>query len=297
MRTLAALAALVLVCAAGCSADAESVAPTPLPSSPAPLPSIEPSAVVAFPRTLQADRMVEVQIASAHGDGTVVELTLESPLFVGPMRAESVSRTTPGFPARLRVPLGEAVCPAPPGPTTASYVLAPPFTTREEVEPGSTSSGSATVDPDVLAQIHATECRARLATDAAAPSFAQGAVPAAGELVTAVELSRGSSEAQVTLTQLTGNVIFSLEAAPDALPVTLTADQGGAAVPVTVTATRCDAHAFAESKKTFVFVAVFDVEGERIAVEYRAEGQVREALQALFDACGEGSGSDGIGGQ
>ena len=290
MRTLAAFAVVTLV-VSGCGAL------EPSPPQPAPaLPQIEPTAQVAFPRSLQADRLVEVRIASAGGDGLVVATDLATPYFEGPMGVERTVRVTPGFPARVRVPLGKAVCPAPAGTSAASYEVT---AARGDGggQPGAASArGTVTVDDAVLAEINAVECRQQLALDVAAPSFAAGPPPARGRLETHVLLTRGDSDAAASLVQLTGNVVFSLAPAVGALPAALDEDQP-APIPVTITASRCDAHAFAESKKTFVFVAIYELDGERIAVEYQAEGQVREALQALFDACGEASDADGIGGQ
>lgn len=57
-------------------------------------------------------------------------------------------------------------------------------------------------------------------------------------------------------------------------------------LPVTVRASRCDPHAFAESKKTFVFAAWIQVDGREQYVEFQPDPAWRATLQALFDACG-----------
>ncbi|WP_084106463.1 hypothetical protein [Demequina sp. NBRC 110056] len=298
---VAGTAAGVAMALAGCTAlsdEPASSGTSSLSAGPgAPAPSIATTAEIAFPRTLQADRKVEVRIASEQGDGFVLAASVTSPYFEGPMRVQDTVRVTPGFPARMRIGLGDAVCPAAEGDTMVEYEVAPPLAHDSDELAALAETGAASAVDEVLADINAVECRQRIATDAAAPSFVVGPEPADGQLATAVVLTRGPSEAEATLVGLTGNVIFSLDPVAGALPATLSAGQASAEVPVVVTATRCDAHAFAESKKTFVFLAAYEVGGERISVEYRAEGQVRDALQALFDACGEGSDSDGIGGQ
>jgi hypothetical protein len=111
-----------------------------------------------------------------------------------------------------------------------------------------------------------------------------------------VRLTRGDSAETATLTGLSGNVIFTLEPR-DPLPIELAPDQATADVAVRVSATRCDAHAFAESKKTFVFGAWIVVDGVERRIEYAATGDAKAALQELFNRCGENSDSDGIGGQ
>lgn len=58
----------------------------------------------------------------------------------------------------------------------------------------------------------------------------------------------------VTVTEVSGSVIFDLVPAPGArLPVTLTRTRPRAAFDVVARPGRCDPHAFAESKKTFLF--------------------------------------------
>ena len=286
-RVLGAVAAGAVLASCSLSPEPPLSSPTPTPSPP----TVAPTGDVAFPRTLQADRLVEVQVETPGDErGIVTSVSLTSPYFGPSGTVPTNVLLEPGWRSRLRVPLGAALCPAGTGDSVATVQV-------RAYDGERLADREVALDDAVLADINAAECRQRIATDAAAPSFSgvQGVV--ADALETGVLLTRGASDAPATLTALSGNVIFTLEPAAGVLPLTLAPDDAAASVPVRITATRCDAHAFAESKKTFVFTASFEVEGEAITVEYRASGAVRDALQALFDACGQGSGADGIGGQ
>lgn len=284
-------AGVAIACAVALAAcSGAPTAPSPsasVPQSPPPVSAVGGS---AFPRTLQADRMVEVQVETP-GDqrGFVVSVALDSPYFGPSGTIPTNVLLEPGWLARLRVPLGPALCPAGSGTSIATVEVRADG--GEEI-----AEHEVTLEDDALAAINEDECRQRIATDAAAPSFGSAPTVVGDAVEAVVTLQRGASASPVTLTGLTGNVIFSLEPEQGALPLTLLPEQDSARVPVTVTATRCDAHAFAESKKTFVFTAQYEVGGETIAVEYQATDAMRQALQTAFDECGARSDADGFGG-
>lgn len=281
-----------IVCAVALAACAgEPSSPSPSPSAGVSPPPVAAVGGTAFPRTLQADRMVEVQIETPGDErGIVVSVALDSPYFGPSGTVPTNVLLEPGWLARLRVPLGPALCPAGSGSSIATVEV-------RAYEGADVAEREVTLEDGALRDINATECRQRIATDAAAPSFATEPVVSGDAVQTSVVLQRGDSAAAATLTALSSNVIFTLDPAAGALPVTLESGEERTAVPVTIRASRCDAHAMAESKKTFVFTASYDVDGEAITVEYRAEGATQEALQALVDQCAAQSESDGIGGQ
>ncbi|MFW2512749.1 hypothetical protein ACNI3K_03125 [Demequina sp. SO4-13] len=281
-------AVVCVIAVAACQGPPTS--PSPSPSVDVPPPPVSATGGTAFPRILQADRTVEVQIETP-GDrrGIVVSVALNSPYFGPSGTVPTNVLLEPGWVSRLRVPLGPVLCPA----GTGASVAIVEVRAYEGVE---VAEYEVALDDQTLAEINKSECRQRIATDAAAPSFA-APIRRGDAIDTSVVLQRGSSDAAVTLTELSGNVIFRLVPDPGALPVMFDSNQERAAVPVTITAARCDAHAFAESKKTFVFRASYEVSGESITAEYQADGAMRAALQALFDECGARNGSDGIGGQ
>lgn len=264
--------------------------PSPSMSAEASPPPVVDRGGVSFPRTLQADRMVEVQVETpGEQPGIVVSVALDSPYFGPSGTVPTNVRLAPGWKARLRVPLGPALCPAGSGSSVATVEV-------RAYDGDQVKTHEVTLADEALAEINADECRQRIATDAAAPSFGDPARSGDG-VDSVVLLERGSSSAAATLTALSGNVIFSLEPAAGDLPFVLAPDEPRASIPVTMTASRCDAHALAESKKTFIFTASYEIDGQPITVEYRADGEMEQALQELIDSCADASDSEGIGGQ
>lgn len=167
-----------------CGSDPATVAtPQDDPASP---PPVSPQGGTAFPRTLQADRMVEVQVETPGDErGIVVSVALESPYFGPSGTVPTNVLLEPGWLARLRVPLGPALCPAGSGTSTATVEV-------RAYDGEDLAEREVALEDDVLAAINADECRQRTATDAAAPSFGEG-VHKGDSLDTAVVLERGAS--------------------------------------------------------------------------------------------------------
>ncbi|MCB2412876.1 hypothetical protein LGT39_08455 [Demequina sp. TTPB684] len=295
----AVIAAALLVCAAtlalagctgvsegreGASSDVPVVRSSPADAPPGQAdasPTLVPTAEVAFPRPLQAERIVEV-LVEAQGEGTVfvtgVELT--SPYFEAGPPSDTMVRVSEGWPGHARVPLTRAVCPVGEGSSSALVVLA-----DAHGEPA--GEVLVAVEDQVLAEINATECLQRDALDAAQPAFGSLAGVDSTQAQATLVFTRGVSDAAVTIVGVKGNVIFSLDAVAGALPMPMAAELESVEVPVTVRASRCDPHAFAESKKTFVFVAWIEVDGREQYVEFQPDAAWRATLQGLFDACGD----------
>ena len=219
----------------------------------APTLPLEPDAPVLYPRTLQADRTVEVRVRSMGGEDVVVTGgALDSGLFEPAPPTERDVRVYPGYQARARLPLGEPTCP-PVGDDAAA---------------------------ELTVEVDGVEGRQRVAVDGAA----------------LVEINREecAMRAAVTLTSVAGSVIFAMDAAAGSLPATLGPGDDARQVPVSIRVARCDPHAFAESKKTFLFKVWMTMDGGPEAyIEVYAGGELREALQDLFDACGESARSSG----
>lgn len=286
----AAMAAGAMVAATGCSGP-EPGPPTSAPSgtisrSPgvegALIPDIVPTAEAAYPRPLQADRIVEILVA-AQGDGVayVTGVQVESPYFEPGPVSPTVVRVSEGWPGHARVPLTRAVCPAPAG------------TSRAHVTLSSSASGDpvtevvVTVADAALAEINRVECLQRDALDAAQPSFGTLLSVDATQARATLVFTRGNSQRPVVINGVKGNIIFTVEADAGDLPVPMDASTRRVEIPVTVRASRCDPHAFAESKKTFVFAAWIQVDGREQYVEFQPDATWHARLQALFDACGQ----------
>ncbi len=261
------MATALAVALAGCGAVPE-------------FPIVGPTAVLEYPRTLQAQRWIEVHVESEGGEDVMVTGgALFSPSFERLDAVEVGVRVYPGHDARVRLPLGDAVCPAGAGPSSAQLVIE---------SDGAEVVQSVAVDDAVLAEINQNECLMQGVTDAAVPSLGLPGAIDDGALHTTITLTRAESSQSVVLTQAAGSVIFALEADAGELPAELVAGRLRLEVPVTIRVARCDPHAFAESKQTFLFKVWMSVGGgPETYVEMHAEGALMEVLQELFDACGE----------
>jgi hypothetical protein len=242
----------------------------------------QPDAVVTFPRTLQAARLVEAQVRTeGEVDAVVVSAVLESPLFADSPERESEVRLFPDWANRVRLPLGEPVCSAASGDTTVVLTIDAGGERRTEV--------LSVPDDAVLRQINAEECEQRAVLDVATPSFGEVESQTSAEVRTTIVLTRGDSlpSEPVTLTAMTGNIVYIVEL-DAAANTTLAPGEASLEVPATVRVGRCDPHVFAESKKTFVFPVHLGVgDAEPAYVEIQPDPVTRAALQKLFDDCGE----------
>ena len=144
--------------------------------------------------------------------------------------------------------------------------------------------------PGAVARLHARECAALAVLDRAELAFgdqwAQDGTTIHGELL----LEERTPGEPVTVEDLRGNVIFTLSADRDDGPIlAIDEDDPAAAVPVTISADRCDPHAVAEFKTPFLMLAWVSVgSGEPVAVELEATGPARTALEELIATCSTG---------
>lgn len=289
LLTGVALVAALAACSAhpSRSATADAVSPPAIAA-----PSL--TGDVAFPRTLQADRMVEVQVTGPDAaEWLVTSAALDSAAFAPLPPSDQNVKLREARPGRLRVPLGPATCP--PGPGAASAVL----TLRSPA--GATAQTTVPLPTEVLEQINADECATAAVVAAAVPSLGEPESVSGTSVTTTLALTRGealAAGAGAHVTDMRGSVIFTLAPAPGAaLPLTLAPASATVTLPVVITATRCDQHAFAESKKTFVFAVWVALDGAEPAyVEIQPGPALRAALQGAFDACGEGTTRDAPGG-
>ncbi|MGC4175445.1 hypothetical protein [Demequina sp.] len=245
-----------------------------------------PDAVVTFPRTLQAARLVEAQVVtSREADALVTSARLESPLFVDSPARDGEVRLFPEWKNRVRVPLGTAVCPAPQGESVVVLRL---------VVDGRAVTEDLEFDDSVLRAINAEECAQAAVLDVATPSFGPVTRQDAASLDTTIVLTRGGSEeaAPVSLTSMTGNIVYIVTLDQDADRI-LAGGEASLAVPAVISVGRCDPHVFAESKKTFVFPVRLSVsDRDPSYVEIQPDEVTRSALQQLFDDCGEAERGD-----
>jgi|GEM_PF-1249301 len=277
----AALVSVLGVTATACATTAEtSPSPETAPASADAARVTTAQAGLQFPRTHQADRLLEVRVTTARAaDALVTAVRLESPMFADNPARDSNVRLYQDHENRVRVPLGVPVCPAGDGDSTVVLTM---------LADGAEVSETVTVPAEVLAEINAAECVQQAVLDEAAPSFGEIESRDGAEVRTSLVLTRGTGVEPVTLERITGNIVFAIEV-DEGAERTLAAGEAALAVPVTVTVARCDPHVFAESKKTFVFPVHLSVgEGEPQVVEFIPPGAVKDVLQAAFSACGPG---------
>jgi hypothetical protein len=141
---------------------------------------------------------------------------------------------------------------------------------------------------DLLGELHGTECAAAAVladVDLRLGDTWRSSGPRTleGELV----VSQRRDGAVATVQSVEGNVIFTVsrdDAAPLALAVSN--EHPSATTPITITASRCDAHALTEYKRTFIFTASIQVDSnEPVRVDIGAEGAARRALEDLLTSC------------
>jgi hypothetical protein len=145
--------------------------------------------------------------------------------------------------------------------------------------------------PGLLAELHEAECAVLAVREDADIRLGDTWERTGPRTVTGeVEVSQRRQGATVTVAGLEGNVIFHLDVehpAGTSAPVLEVSDrQPSDRVAVTLTASRCDPHALIEYKRTFVYVALVDVGGDRpLRVDIPAEGNTRAMLEDLLAAC------------
>ncbi len=211
------------------------------------------------------------------GDATVpvTSIQLDSPLFEPVDPSVRDTELAPGQGLLMPLRYGDAAC----------DVEAPVDQTVVVDVDGDEVGVPLAQDPDgVVDDLHTTEC-----TDAAIRARVDigfGDEWALGRPFTArglleIEARRDGVATEVEAVE--GNVIFGIEAPLPTMPG-LGIEVG--ALPVTVSADRCDRHALIESKRTFIFRITVAVDGEPpFPLDIEAEGRTREVLEGLLQAC------------
>lgn len=179
------------------------------------------------------------------------ELALASPSFSAMPPTTTSAQLPPGWRTNFPVPYGDARC-------DAGAATGPPPEARARVR---TSDGTAHAvalslagDSEDLERVRARDCAQHELRRAVRLSL-EGWVLDGEELRGALVLRRAQSRDAVAVESFGGNVIYTIRAGtPATTPlVTLAAGQSEATLPVRVEATRCDPHALAESKQSYVF--------------------------------------------
>ena len=273
-RTL--LPCLLAAALAGCGAEGPVQAP-PL------------AAEVKQYRSDIAKRTVAVSVDN-RGERSVLvrRVALAAAGFPDDPSAEVMAEVPAGSQVDLRVPYGEVRCDAArPGSTADAALLAvqdadgEQHELRVELAPGG-----------LLDRLHARECAdeaLRAVADVRLSSqWSRDGAGLAGALV----LERRSGTTPVTVVEPGGNVLFTVRPAEPGTPLgRLAADAPALELPLRITATRCDVHALADSKRSYVFSFYVALgSGEPQLVTTTADTALQRQLDRLvMDTCRPGS--------
>ena len=136
-------------------------------------------------------------------------------------------------------------------------------------------------DDPLLPRLRRRECDLEELATAAGMSFDEGAWRRSGRSATGrLVVARGEGRQPVEVASLEGSVVFTLR--EQRLPLVLAA-QDRFAVPVTVTASRCDFHALIESKRSYDFPATVRLGGaDPLSATVRPGERGRAVLERLL---------------
>jgi hypothetical protein len=165
----------------------------------------------------------------------------------------------PGATVDLRVDYGAAACSDPP--LVAEPLPADPIMVEVVTAGGETLRWPVDDVRGVLARVHGLDCRRQAVEHLVGVRIGRDWTSnAAGDAVTGeLILTRDNATGPVALTGISGSVLLNVDIAPGA-PTELTGDS--LAIPIVVTsARRCEAHALADSKKTYDFQVTLQIDG------------------------------------
>jgi len=231
---------------------------------------------------------VDVRIANDGEDPVEVERwQVRHPMFDEIAPVERPSTLVPDGEERIvPVPFGSARCDVD-DPAGAVVVL----TVRADGGRREVAVPLADREPGLL-RAHRLACAVEAVTAAASVELVPPWVrdPDRPDALRTTLVLRRRTAGAVTVDEVRGNVLFSVE--PPARPplVALSDDGQEARAPLVVRATRCDPHALIESKRSFTFPVQARLDGGEVtAVPVTVDAAGRAALQALLDdTCGAG---------
>lgn len=229
------------------------------------------------PRYLHAQRRVEVTVENTGGSTvTIARLALDAPQFEDTPPVSKDVTIGPGRRVDLQIAYGEAQCAVAADGAVSTTVRIDQRDVRFDVP----------VEP--LADIHENECGQRKVLEMVDLDLSERTRKIDDGLETDLVVRRRTSDAPVRATGIRGSVIFTVEPVDATEPplIDLTPDQHVARLAVRIIASRCEPHAVADSKKTYLFsvwLEVGDATAQLVAID--AEPVMREQLDELIVAC------------
>jgi hypothetical protein len=281
VRRLAALLSSSLLSVAGFAAACSSPPPSTPPSSPS-LDGVL-SATVTMPRLVRDPREIAVRVEN-HGTSPVhvqqVELVTESFAPTGPATADV--DIAAGTAKALRVTYGTGQCGGslspPVAPVTAvlavvvddrSYDVQLPITNPDDLAPK--------LHADCADQFVAAAVDVQLQAWSAGPD---------GALTATLLMTRVGGDEPITVDELTGSVLYRLTG--DTLPVVLPAGTDRIEIPIVTSPARCDAHAMADVKFPYLFLARMTIgDSPRLAAHIATDETGKAELPQMWHTrCG-----------
>jgi len=269
----------------GCSAGPQDAAPVPPPT-------LRPAGEVGLQGRLvqyrrdAARRYLQVKATATGQPLQVLDVALRptgfAPLGPTPVQAD----LQPGGPVDLPAPYGEVRCEQDAGGVSTALVTVrvaggPPQTVELELP-----------DEGLVPRLHTAQCAEAEVRRQVDIALVDGWHPAGRALRATLRLQRREGQADVRVTELGDNTLFSLRTSQQRGPapspvVALAPGSEVAEVPFLVEATRCDPHALAESKRTTAFRVFVSVDGAGpllLVVEPDAAGKAT-LVQFATDSC------------
>lgn len=194
----------------------------------------------------------------------------------------------------LPVPYGDAICP---DDVSADRPPRTPIVALASIESSDGTRREVAVPVDdvkgVLDNLYQTDCRRQFVDAAVRLELAgpwervdPGGVPT---LRGALAVERRASTDPIAILDISGSVLLSLAPAPGVGEPMLTlapTDRAGSAA-LEVTGSRCDGHALADSKQTFLFQLQLDIgDGPEGVMIVPPPGAQEAMLQLILDHCG-----------
>jgi hypothetical protein len=244
-------------------------------------------AASALEATLRRSRLFETRrqiglelAAGGDADVHVGTIQLVTPLYETVPPTDRDATLTAGDGARLMpIPYGTARCDTEPeGPPELVAVI-----DGEEVRVPLTEHPAG-----MLTRLHDIECTSAVVLEDAGLELSGDWTvtdphTASGQLT----LTQRTPGVTATVDEVHDNVIFSITTANATTPIlTVDDDQPSAAVGVTISASRCDAHALIEYKRTFKFAVEVRIgDDDPVPVDVEAQGDARTVLEELLRSC------------
>lgn len=234
-----------------------------------------------------AKRTVALTVANRSDGGVLVRsIDLDAAGFVDDPPVGVTAEVPAGSQVDVRVPYGELRCTESRQGAADVALLAvqdadgAQHEVRLELPPGS-----------VLDRLHLRECADQVLREVVDVRLSPTWSRQAGALTGALVLERRAAGPPVTVVEPGGNVIFTLRPVGAGTPMgTLAAGAAALELPLRITATRCDAHALADSKRSYVlpfYVALGSAEPQLVTTT--ADATLRGQLDRLaLDTCRPG---------